>query len=365
MTAIASAPSAYWYLARGTGVVALVLLTASVVFGILDSLRFQASPRWPRFAIDSLHRDLSLLVIAVLVVHIVTSVLDSFAPIKLIDSVVPFSSAYRPLWLGLGALSFDLLVALVITSLLRRRLGYRAWRSIHWLAYASWPVAVLHGLGTGSDTKVWWSLVLTLLCVVAVSAAAVVRIARTPEAGEGLRTAVLAAALGIPVALAGFTLLGPLRRGWASRSGTPQRLLASLGPTAVASPVRVPPSNDTLRPPFSAQLHGTVSQTPEAGGAVIDLSLRLSGGAHGKLRVRMAGAPLADGGLSMTGSQVALAAPGLHSAMQGQISSLQGQDFVARVHDGSGASWDLHASLSVDNSDQTVSGTLTASQAGA
>src|SRR5438270_13366633 len=99
MILAASAPSAYWYLARGTGVVALVLLTASVIVGILDSLRFAASPRWPRFAIDSLHRDLSLLVIAVLVVHIVTSVLDSFAPIQLLDAVIPLHSSYRPLWL--------------------------------------------------------------------------------------------------------------------------------------------------------------------------------------------------------------------------------------------------------------------------
>ena len=91
--------------------------------------------------------------------------LDSFAPIRLIDAVIPFASTYRPLWLGLGALSFDLLIALVVTSLVRRRLGYRAWRTIHWLAYASWPVAVFHGLGTGSDTKVWWMLALTAACV--------------------------------------------------------------------------------------------------------------------------------------------------------------------------------------------------------
>ena len=94
--------------------------------------------------------------LALLVLHIVTSVLDGFAPIDLTDAVIPFASAYRPLWMGLGALSFDLLLALVITSLMRRRLGYRSWRAIHWLAYASWPIAVFHGLGTGSDTKLWW-----------------------------------------------------------------------------------------------------------------------------------------------------------------------------------------------------------------
>ena len=135
----------------------MVLLTASVVLGVVGTVRYSA-PRWPRFAIDSLHRDISLLVIVLLVVHIVTSVLDGFAPIKLTDAVIPFATPYRPLWMGLGALSFDLLIALVITSLMRRRLGYKSWRATHWLAYASWPIASLHGVGTGTDVKSWWLL---------------------------------------------------------------------------------------------------------------------------------------------------------------------------------------------------------------
>src|SRR5437764_15025797 len=186
-------PSAYWYLARATGIVSLLLLTASVVLGVLGPLRFTVPGRWPRFAIDTLHRDVSLLVIAVLVIHVVTSVLDGFAPINFLDAVIPFRSVYRPVWMGLGAFAFDFLLALAVTSLVRRRLGYRAWRAIHWLAYVSWPVAVLHGIGSGTDTKVWWSLALTLVCVAAVSAAAIVRVLRTPEATEGLRSAVVAA----------------------------------------------------------------------------------------------------------------------------------------------------------------------------
>src|ERR1700760_3940158 len=125
-------PSAYWYLARGTGAVSLVLLTGSVVLGILGSVRF-AAPRWPRFAIDAVHRDLSLLVLGVLAIHIVTSVLDGFAPIRLFDARIPFVTPYRPLWMGLGTLAFDLLLAIAITSLIRRRLGYRTWRAGHWL----------------------------------------------------------------------------------------------------------------------------------------------------------------------------------------------------------------------------------------
>ena len=242
MIAIASTlgPSAYWYLARSTGAVALVLLTISVVLGVMASLRF-AAPRWPRFAIDSLHRDTSLLVIALVILHVVTSVLDGFAPISLLDGIIPFRSPYRPLWLGLGAVSFDLLIALVVTSLLRRRLGYRSWRLIHWLAYASWPVAVLHGLGTGSDVKSAWMLALTVVCVAAVVIAVLVRIGRAESASAGIRTATTVLAILAPVGLAIFALVGPIQSEWARRAGTPLRLLgartASTHSAAAGTPV--------------------------------------------------------------------------------------------------------------------------------
>ena len=108
--------------------------------------------------IDALHRNVALLSVCFLVVHIITAVLDTFTSIPLIDSVVPFIGSYRPFWLGLGAVAFDLLIAVTITSLLRQRLGYGTWRAVHWLSYASWPIALVHGLGTGSDTKGTWML---------------------------------------------------------------------------------------------------------------------------------------------------------------------------------------------------------------
>ena len=91
-----------------------------------------------------------------LAVHIVTAVLDSFAPISLLDAVIPFAGSYRPLWLGLGAVAFDLLLAVDDHQPARERLGHRAWRAVHWLAYACWPLAVVHGLGTGSDVHQAW-----------------------------------------------------------------------------------------------------------------------------------------------------------------------------------------------------------------
>ena len=172
----AAGPSALWYLTRGTGLVTLLLLTASVVLGVLQVLRW-SPPGSPRFVVVTLHRAISLLVVVLLSVHVLTAVLDRFAPIRLVDAVLPFAGAYRPLWLGLGALAFDLLIALTVTSLLRRRLGLRAWRGVHWLAYACWPVALVHGWGTGSDTRTAWMLAITLGCAGAVLGAVAWRLA--------------------------------------------------------------------------------------------------------------------------------------------------------------------------------------------
>ncbi len=161
---------ALWYMTRATGLVSLVLLTLSVVLGIVEAVRW-THPRWPRFVTAGLHKNVSLLVTAFLAVHILTAVADPFAPIRWLDVVVPFTSRYRPVWLGLGAVAFDLMVALVITSLWRERLGYRAWRAVHWAAYACWPVALIHGLGTGTDVRVRWALALQIGSLAAVAMA--------------------------------------------------------------------------------------------------------------------------------------------------------------------------------------------------
>ena len=356
----AAGPSAYWYLTRGTGAVALLLLTASVVLGVLGSQRFAVAPRWPRFAIDTLHRDTSLLVIVVLVVHIVTSVLDGFAPITLLDGVIPFRSPYRPLWLGLGAVSFDLLLALAITSLVRRRLGYRTWRAVHWLAYACWPIAVLHGLGTGTDTKQGWNLILTAACVAAVVIAVLARAARTAHEHDAVRGTAAAAVLAVAAGIAIFTFAGPLQKGWARRAGTPTHLLVS-APVhrVIPTPVAARPAVATLKPPFNASVSGNVTETPESGGAIVDIALRLSGGATGQLRVRLGGIPLGGGGLSLTGSQVVLQADGLASVMEGQVVSLQGSQFVARLRGANGSHLDLNANLTI-NPDNSVTGSVSA-----
>jgi sulfoxide reductase heme-binding subunit YedZ len=218
-----------WYLTRSTGAVALLLLTGSVALGVADVQRL-GTPRWPRFVLDSLHRNISLLALVFLALHILTAVLDSFAPISLTAAFVPFTSSYRPLWLGLGAIACDLLLALILTSVLRQRIGHAGWRATHWLAYACWPIALLHSLGTGSDVKSSWLLVLAVACLALVVAAV---LARALSGWTGASARGRGGAIGALAAFAFGLLLwlpsGPLGTEWARRSGTPAALLGHKG----------------------------------------------------------------------------------------------------------------------------------------
>ncbi len=165
----------FWFVSRAAGLVSLVLLTTTVVLGITGKVRV-ALPGLPRFVLAHLHRNLSLLTVLFLGVHVSTAVIDPFAGIRWVDTVVPFLSGYRTFWLGLGVVALELLAALVLTSVLRARIGLRAWRAVHWAAYACWPVAVVHGLGMGGpDSRTPWVLVLTVGCVALVAGALVRR----------------------------------------------------------------------------------------------------------------------------------------------------------------------------------------------
>ena len=156
-----------WYATRATGLVTLLLLTVSVLLGILTAGRF-STQRWPRFLSQGLHRNISLLVLVFLTLHVGTTVIDTYTSIPLTAAFIPFASSYKAAWLSLGAVALDMLIALIVTSLLRARIGHRAWRRVHWLAYACWPVAVAHGLGTGTDRNATWVFALTVACAVSV-----------------------------------------------------------------------------------------------------------------------------------------------------------------------------------------------------
>jgi predicted ferric reductase len=164
-------PKFVWYLMRGSGLVALMLFTLTVVLGVVGVTRLQ-SPRWPRLVTGGLHRNVALTATCFLMLHVLTALLDSWVGLGWIGALVPFHSAYRPVWIGVGVIAFYVFVAVLATSMLRRRIGARMWRVIHWGTWLMWPLALTHALGSGTDTASGWGLGICVVCVTAVGIAA-------------------------------------------------------------------------------------------------------------------------------------------------------------------------------------------------
>jgi sulfoxide reductase heme-binding subunit YedZ len=178
MTAAISTPTteAVWYMIRATGVVALILLSVTTVLGLLSASRAR-SRRWPAFAQVDLHKRATLLALVFLGLHIAGAVLDTYVHVGLVSVIVPFTSSFRPFWTGLGAVAVDLLAAVAISSALRQRIAPSVWRGLHWLAYACWPVAMAHALGSGTDAGRPWMIAIAAACTLAVGGALTWRIA--------------------------------------------------------------------------------------------------------------------------------------------------------------------------------------------
>jgi sulfoxide reductase heme-binding subunit YedZ len=219
VTLLAATPNPLWFVARATGLVSLILLTGVVVLGIVTTGRW-SSLLWPRSLFASIHRNVSLLSVVFVAVHIAASILDPFAHIQLRDAVVPFGAAYRPVWLGLGVITIELAAAMIVTSLTRHFIGPPVWRVIHWTAYTLWPLALLHSLGTGSDSRAWWALSIEAGCTAAVVAAVFhrVHVARLGWLGRRWVTAVT---LSGAACLSLWAVDGPMQLNWAYRSETP------------------------------------------------------------------------------------------------------------------------------------------------
>ena len=340
-----------------------------MVLGVVDVGRW-STPRWPRFVLDSLHRNVSMLVLVFLGLHIITAALDSFAPISLLDAVLPFIGSYRPFWLGLGAVAFDLLLAVTITSLLRQRLGHRAWRITHWLAYACWPIALLHGLGTGSDVKSAWSLLLTAICVIAVAIAVCARTLPGWPEHRQVRGGALALTAIAPIALILWLPGGPLGHGWARRSGTPVSLLASSAPSSsspAAQTTSAKASNpssqaNALESPFDVSLSGSIKQGPGPGPGLVAVKIAtsFSGPPAGRLDIEIDGQPLGEGGVSLSSSHVTLHGTSTAAVYRGRIVALNGSRLVASVRSSQGHGLSLQVALAVNAGAGTVSGTLSA-----
>jgi hypothetical protein len=336
-----------WYLTRGTGAVAFVLLTAVVILGVANLARWTPGAM-PRFVVQRVHRDLSLLAIVFIGIHIATAVLDGFAPIRWIDAVVPFGSAYRAVWLGLGALAFDLVLAIVATSLVRSRLGYGAWRAVHWVTYGMWVLVVLHAAGVGSDARQPWMLATIGASMAAVVAVVIWRLLRGWDAWEPARVALAAGAVLVPPALAVWMAFGPLAGDWAARAGTPPSLLA-------ASP-RPSANAPTIVLPDRARFSGSASLDQGQGeAATLTTSGRTSGVTPLSVTVALDGEQEPDGFIVRSGT-VRLVPPDGAAVYHGQVGGVDQGVLRARLTDGFGDVIDLSVQMSI--SDGSVQGQL-------
>jgi hypothetical protein len=348
--------TALWYLTRGSGVVALLLLTATTVLGVLTAGRWR-SERWPRFAVAALHRNLTLVGLVFIGIHVGTTIADGYAPIGIKDVFVPFTSQYRPVWLGFGALTLDLLLAIGISSVLRKHIGYRTWRALHWSAYATWPLALAHGLGSGSDARYGWMAALSLGCLALVIVSVTVRLyqSRTPA----LQVLAGAATLGLAVLLGSWYAGGPAQRGWAARAGTPTTLLKSskastVSPRQFASVRVVKPVTR-----FSGRLLGHMSSSgpDQYGDAAIAVAMAVRGGNPGLVKLTLWGSALEDGGIQMSKSEVSFEDARTRTVYHGVVVGLEGNLVVADVTS-SGSTLRLTMRLRIDGETRSVTGTV-------
>jgi hypothetical protein len=351
-----SSTRALWYLTRASGLVSLVLLTLVMLLGI-SQIEGWAPARSPRFVTAALHRNVSLLAVVFLGVHIVSAVVDSYAPISLAAAVLPFASAYRPLWLSLGALAFDLILALVITSLLRPRISYGLWRTIHWAAYACWPLAFVHGLGTGSDGRVGWVQAVNLACLVAILAALAWRLAAGWRLAPARRLVGAIASSVTALVVLAWALGGPTQLGWAKRAGTPTALLksASIGAPTSTTTTTAPGTSTLL--PLQGQLDGTLTQSGAGRSTTVTIDVAVVG-TDARVRIVLEGTALDDGGLALSHGTVQVGPSSQPNRYSGPVTSLNGGDLRAQLTDGSGSTAVAAIRLQIDPTTEHVTGAI-------
>ncbi len=341
-----------WYLARASGLVLLAVLTVNLVLGI--SIQGGWHPgTWPRFAVQAVHRNLALLAVVLLIVHVVTIELDPFVPVGWWAALVPFVSPYRPFWLGLGTLSLDLLAAVVITSLLRSHLRPNWWRAVHWLTYLSWPVALLHSLGTGTDTRLTWVFAFEVGCVGLVAATVIFRVARASRPRAAVRGLLMAAVAAAPMSVLAWSAAGPLQGGWARRAGTPTTALASGAPGSTG--VR---GQASLLVPFTARFLGSANSSPSGNGETITISGQVQGGAGGQLVVSLSARQLSDGALAVDQGAVTYRPATGSLVYTGTVVSVGPGSLVLRLAPGAGSSEPAELTISGPVPASSVSGVL-------
>lgn len=178
-------PYTWWLVSRASGIVALGLISLSVLVGLMSATRLLRGPGTAR-ALVSLHKDLTLASLGAIAVHGLSLLGDSWLKPGIAGVTIPFALSYRPLFTGLGIVSAYLAVLLGLSYYARRRMGVRRWRKLHRATVLVWVLAVAHTLGSGSDAVTVWLRVLTLAPAVPITYLLALRIfARGGRVGQG------------------------------------------------------------------------------------------------------------------------------------------------------------------------------------
>jgi hypothetical protein len=252
-----------WYVARSAGIVAYLLLSTSVVLGVLMSAR--AKFTWPRFAVEEVHRFLAILTGVFLALHGFALLADRVVPISIRQLVIPFQTSYRPFGVGLGVTSALLLLAVSLSNLVRKRLPFRVWRRIHYVTLAVWLTATAHGLLSGTDRQDFWFIALVAVAVCTVGLAFLGRFASTVSIGA---TAGVAASAVVAVLALAFA--PQPKAPHTTAAATVAAPAATTVPTAFAGTVAARVLGDDSSPVLSVVGH--------AGGAGLRVDLLVNGG---------------------------------------------------------------------------------------
>ena len=320
-----------WDTARAGGLISYVLLTTAVCLGLVLRNRWQ-STRWPRLVTNELHGYVSLLALVFIAVHVVAVAVDPFTHFGLSAVLVPFASHYRPVWMGLGIVALYLLLAVWVSSRLRRRIGHRLWRRIHVLAFAVYLAATLHGLGTGSDTRTIWGGALYTTSVALVGSLLAVRLLAPAGQNAVRRPLVAGAAAAAVLAVGAWSLGGPFAAGWSARAGGTSVDAAVASPAASVAPRPAGrPPTAVVHVPFTARYAGrlTVEPVNDRGRLTVRIDGALSGVTKDHLEILIHGIPLDDGGVAMEQSRVRMGTT--TPLYKGEITSLDGTRLVAAV----------------------------------
>jgi DMSO/TMAO reductase YedYZ heme-binding membrane subunit len=335
-----------WEIARAGGFVAYGLLTASVAIGLVLSLKWR-SPRWTRFITNELHRFVTLLALVFVVIHTLMVAIDPFIRFTPAEVLIPFLSHYRPLWIALGIVAMDLLIAVYVSEWVRPHVGYRWWRRFHYLSFAVFILALVHGLGTGSDSRTPWAIGVYATSVVVV--AALISVRALPGPGE--RSQPIIALVTVLVVVAGglWALDGPLQPGWNAIAndarGSGSASAAGPSPGASSAPASTRPQSSP-RPAsgqaFSDAISGQLVQADD-GSVTLTATLKSS---RDRLTIRF---PSGQGGqLAIDGATLSLQAPN-GDTCGGALRGMDNNQIVAACQGASsGADWLLRMTLTDD-----------------